>query len=141
MDAAADKTKLRPRRRSPPSGRPAATARDHLLDRPVVTVGESDHYRHHSLSSEIASWPPLRFCRLRLGRRRVAAHPRPVAAAAAVVIRDRLAGGFYTVHLGLGLALAQAGDLLDASVNIMGSLGAGLVAAAAGLPLACLALR
>lgn len=61
-----------------------------------------------------------------------------LAATAAAVIGTGFAGGFTTLSTWAWetLALAEASDLLEASVNITGSLGAGLAAAAAGLSLA-----
>ena len=59
-----------------------------------------------------------------------------LAATAAVVIGTGFAGGFTTLSTWAWETLAEASDLLEASVNITGSLGAGLAAAAAGLSLA-----
>ncbi|MDQ2748674.1 MAG: fluoride efflux transporter CrcB [Actinomycetota bacterium] len=57
-----------------------------------------------------------------------------------VIIGTGFAGGYTTLSTWAWetLALAETGDLLEASVNIIGSFAAGLLAAAAGLGLALL---
>jgi CrcB protein len=59
---------------------------------------------------------------------------------ATVIIGTGLAGGYTTLSTWAWetLALAEAGDLLEASVNIVASFAAGLAAASAGLGLALL---
>jgi CrcB protein len=61
-------------------------------------------------------------------------------ATATIVIGTGFAGGFTTLSTWAWetLALAEAGELLEASVNVIGSMAAGLAAAAAGLALAML---
>jgi fluoride exporter len=61
-----------------------------------------------------------------------------LAATAAVVVGTGFAGGFTTLSTWAWetLALAEAGDLLEATANVAGSLAIGLAAAAAGLALA-----
>jgi CrcB protein len=57
-----------------------------------------------------------------------------------IVIGAGFAGGFTTLSTWAweSVALAEGGELLEASVNIVGSVVAGLVAAAAGLAMALL---
>jgi CrcB protein len=57
-----------------------------------------------------------------------------------VIISAGFAGGYTTLSTWAweSLALAEAGDLLEASLNIAGSFAAGLAAAAVGLGLAAL---
>ena len=57
-----------------------------------------------------------------------------------VIIGTGFAGGYTTLSTWAWetLALAESGDLLEASVNVVGSFAAGLVAASAGLGLALL---
>ncbi len=59
---------------------------------------------------------------------------------ATVVIGTGFAGGYTTLSTWAWetLALAETGDLLEASINIVGSFAAGLAAASAGLGLALL---
>jgi CrcB protein len=56
----------------------------------------------------------------------------------AIVIGAGLAGGFPTLSTWAWetVALAESGELLEAALNIIGSVAAGLMAAAAGLALA-----
>jgi CrcB protein len=63
-----------------------------------------------------------------------------LTAVATLVIGAGFAGGYTTLSTWAWetLALAETGDLLEASVNIVGSFAAGLAAAAAGLGLALL---
>jgi CrcB protein len=57
-----------------------------------------------------------------------------------LIIGTGFAGGYTTLSTWAweSLALAETGDLLEASLNIVGSFAAGLAAAAAGLGLAML---
>jgi CrcB protein len=62
------------------------------------------------------------------------------AAAPAAVVGAGFAGGYTTLSTWAWetLALAEAGDLLEAALNVVGSFALGLAAAAAGLGLALL---
>jgi CrcB protein len=57
-----------------------------------------------------------------------------------VIIGAGFAGGFTTLSTWAweSVALAEAGDVLEATLNVLGSFAAGLAAAAAGLGLALL---
>jgi fluoride exporter len=59
---------------------------------------------------------------------------------ATLVLGTGFAGGYTTLSTWAweSLALAEAGDLLEASLNVLGSFAVGLAAAAAGLGLALL---
>jgi CrcB protein len=63
-----------------------------------------------------------------------------LGATATLIIGAGFAGGYTTLSTWAWetLALAESGDVLEASVNILGSFAAGLAAAAAGLGLALL---
>jgi CrcB protein len=63
-----------------------------------------------------------------------------LAATTTVVIGAGFAGGYTTLSTWAWetIALAETGDLLEASVNVVGSFAAGLAAASAGLGLALL---
>lgn len=63
-----------------------------------------------------------------------------LASSASIVIGIGFAGGYTTLSTWAweSLALAENGDLLEASLNVAGSFAVGLLAAAAGLGLALL---
>ena len=63
-----------------------------------------------------------------------------LGATATVIIGTGVAGGYTTLSTWAWetVALAETGDLLEASINIIGSFAAGLAAAGAGLGLALL---